>query len=74
MGRRLTADLNCSQQTLVEGRKGKLFLALSGRTSVLQGCQFQALVSYHCHQSVHSFRPYILLRYANLLDQEHWQP
>jgi hypothetical protein len=40
----ITAEMSCSQQTLAEARKGKLFLALSGRTSVLQGCQFDPLV------------------------------
>jgi hypothetical protein len=31
----LTAEMSCSQPTLDEARKGKLFLALSGRTSAL---------------------------------------
>jgi hypothetical protein len=42
----ITVKLSCSQQTLDEARKGKLFLALSGRTSVLQGCQFERQVKF----------------------------
>jgi hypothetical protein len=54
----ITADLSCSQQMLAEDKKGKLFLALFGRTSVLHGCQLQALVKTHFTSKLQAARLY----------------